>query len=87
MTEDQNLPGSQHPALEPQRLRDRLDNLDQTMYSAQDLMALAQTILASAKNGVEVSLIHDGEGSLMVAALNFWAGKTKELPIKIRITP
>ena len=69
------------------RLRDRLNRLENTatntMTDSQQLMHALQGLVEEIENGVEISLINTGEGTV----LDFLLGKIKELPIKIMVKP
>lgn len=69
------------------RLRQRLDQMQgeatETLNQSQALMGLAQALLKEAEDGVEISLINDGTGTIW----DFLVGKIKELPIKIKVKP
>lgn len=70
------------------RLRSRLDSMQSqasnTMFSAQEALALVKEILKDVEeDGVEISLIRTGEGTL----IDFMMGRISELPIKVQIKP
>lgn len=66
-------------------LRRRLDqlqyNANQTMFSAQEVLDFAKAILAEIEDGVKISLIKEGDATIM----DFILGKVDELPIKLKI--
>lgn len=69
------------------RFSKRLDRVEnqatKTMTDSQELMHALKGLVEEVENGVEITLVNTGEGTV----LDFLLGKVKELPIQFKVKP